>query len=179
MDVLTSEALTENEVRQILTRVEDPELPINIIDLGIVEKVELSPAGRVIVKMIPTFVGCASLEIIRRRAVEQLHAHGLPDVRVVWNLAAKWHPNMISQQGRANLAEYGVVPAQLGQPSGTVDGSTTCPYCGSSQVETQATYGSALCRVGYFCQSCRNSFEGLKCPGSHSNQLAYLKRGRY
>jgi ring-1,2-phenylacetyl-CoA epoxidase subunit PaaD len=177
MEAITSEALTEKEVRQILTEVEDPELPINIIDLGIVEKIEFSLAGRVTVKMIPTFVGCASLEIIRRRAVEQLHSHGWPNVRVVWNLAAKWHPAMISRQGRANLAEYGVVPANLGQAAGIEAGSTTCPYCGSAQVETQASYGAALCRVGYFCQSCRNSFEGLKCPGSRSNQLAYLKRG--
>ncbi len=171
--------LTENEVRQLLTEVEDPELPINIIDLGIVEKVEFSDTGRVTVKLIPTFVGCASLEVIRLRAVEQLHRHGLAGVRVVWNLAAKWHPDMITPQGRAHLAEYGVVPSYLGQESKNVAGNSPCPYCGSNRVETQASYGAALCRVVYFCQSCRNSFEGLKCPGSHSNQLAYLKRERH
>jgi ring-1,2-phenylacetyl-CoA epoxidase subunit PaaD len=173
--------LNEKEIRQILSTVEDPELPINIIELGLLEKVEFAETGRVTVKLIPTFVGCASLEVIRRQAVEQLHRHGLSDVRVVWSLGAKWHPDMITRQGREHLAEFGVVPSYLGQTqtSQSPTGSATCPYCGSSQVETQTTYGSALCRVGYFCQSCRNSFEGLKCPGSHSNQLAYLKRERH
>ena len=69
-------AVDEAAVRAALAEVMDPELPmLSVVDLGIVHRVDVGPAsgnGPIRVEILPTFVGCPALELIkavdRRRA---------------------------------------------------------------------------------------------------------------
>jgi metal-sulfur cluster biosynthetic enzyme len=82
----------------------DPEIPINIVDLGLIYDVQSDQAGNVAVKMTLTTQGCPSAQAIpeqvraRVAAVEQVN-----DVKVdiVWEPA--WNPSMISASGKAAL----------------------------------------------------------------------------
>jgi len=86
----------------------DPEIPVNIVDLGLVYDMQLQPASdgkqHVEVKMTLTAQGCGMGPNIAADA--QYKIESLPDVEyanveIVWTPV--WNPNMISPEGRAKL----------------------------------------------------------------------------
>jgi probable FeS assembly SUF system protein SufT len=86
----------------------DPEIPVNIVDLGLVYDMRVSPADgprhRVDVKMTLTAPGCGMGTYIAEDAKQKIL--GLPgvsdaEVEIVWS--PQWNPNMISPDGRAKL----------------------------------------------------------------------------
>lgn len=100
--------LTEEAVWAVLKTCYDPEIPVNIVDLGLVYDLHLepTPSGRskVSVKMTLTAPGCGMGPVIARDAQEKIL--GLPgveeaDVEVVWD--PPWHQSMISAEGRRIL----------------------------------------------------------------------------
>src|SRR5919198_5562381 len=95
--------LDEESVYQALRNCYDPELPVNIVDLGLIYDVHIAD-GRVAVKMTLTTQGCGMGGRIAGEAEEQLRT--LPGVReaaveIVWE--PPWTPNMISSAGRKRL----------------------------------------------------------------------------
>lgn len=100
--------LTEEAVWTVLKTCYDPEIPVNIVDLGLVYDlhIEPTPSGRskVAVKMTLTAPGCGMGPVIARDAQEKILS--LPgveeaDVEVVWD--PPWHQSMISAEGRRIL----------------------------------------------------------------------------
>jgi probable FeS assembly SUF system protein SufT len=86
----------------------DPEIPVNIVDLGLVYDMQLAklPSGqsRVDVKMTLTAPGCGMGSVIAGDAqVKLLNLPGVEDARVeiVWD--PPWHHSMITEQGRKVL----------------------------------------------------------------------------
>jgi len=86
----------------------DPEIPVNIVDLGLIYDLRLLPgeAGRhrVVVKMTLTAVGCGMGPVIANDAREKIES--LPEVEaaaveIIWD--PPWNPQMISDQGRKIL----------------------------------------------------------------------------
>jgi len=95
--------LTEELVYQALRNCHDPEIPVNIVDLGLIYDVRITD-GCVDVKMTLTTQGCGMGGHIAGEAEEQLRT--LPGVReaaveIVWD--PPWTPNMISPAGRKRL----------------------------------------------------------------------------
>lgn len=103
---LTGEAL-EKEVWQTLKTCFDPEIPVNIVDLGLVYGMQISqfPDGnRVDVKMTLTAQGCGmgtSIAADARNKILDLPGVVEADVQVVWD--PPWTPDKISPEGRALL----------------------------------------------------------------------------
>ncbi len=90
-----------------MKRVYDPEIPVNIVDLGLVysmdvEKVE--EGYKVSVAMTLTAPGCgmgpAIAEDARSRII-QVPGVSLADVRIVWD--PPWNQSMISEEGKMKL----------------------------------------------------------------------------
>ncbi len=86
----------------------DPEIPVNIVDLGLVYAMEVLPleggAKRVDVKMTLTAQGCgmgASIAIDARQKLLSLPGVGEANVDLVWD--PPWTPQMISPEGRERL----------------------------------------------------------------------------
>ena len=99
---------SEDAVWEALRNVYDPEIPVNIVDLGLVYDltIEASPEGgsSVQVAMTLTAQGCGmgpSIAMDAQRRIESLPGVGEAHVRVVWD--PPWNPNMISPEGRAKL----------------------------------------------------------------------------
>ena len=95
--------LNEELVYQALRNCYDPELPVNIVDLGLVYDVQIAD-DRIEVKMTLTTQGCGMGGHIAGEAEEQLRS--LPGVRqaaveIVWE--PPWTPNMIGPAGRKRL----------------------------------------------------------------------------
>lgn len=97
-------AVTEQAVRDALRGVIDPELGINIVDLGLVYGVEIDDAG-IRVRMTMTTPACPLGGYLQDLAVSAI-ASGVPGagdvvVSLVWEPA--WHPGMMSAEARQQL----------------------------------------------------------------------------
>jgi metal-sulfur cluster biosynthetic enzyme len=95
--------LTEDQVRLALRRVKDPEIGLNIVDLGLVYDVSLDGAD-VTVDMSLTSPGCPAGPQILHEAEEQLRSMqgvGGVAVNLVWS--PPWTPERIEPRVRAYL----------------------------------------------------------------------------
>lgn len=88
----------------------DPEIPVNIVDLGLIYSLVVEPLAdsdglhRVDVKMTLTAPGCGMGPVIAMDAqnkIEALPGVGEANVSIVWE--PQWHPSMISPEGREAL----------------------------------------------------------------------------
>ena len=98
-----SPTVTEESVYAALREVFDPELPVNIVDLGLVYQVKIID-GWVGVKMSLTSPGCGLADQIANDAREKvLHVPGVldADVRIVWQPA--WTMNFMTPEARKKL----------------------------------------------------------------------------
>jgi probable FeS assembly SUF system protein SufT len=104
--VLSGEAL-EKQVWDALRTCFDPEIPVNIVDLGLIYDMQIAqlPDGsRVDVKMTLTAQGCGmggSIAADARNKLLDLSGVVEADVQVVWD--PPWTPEKISPEGRALL----------------------------------------------------------------------------
>ena len=103
---LTGEAL-EREIWETLKTCYDPEIPVNIVDLGLIYEMhvdQLADGARVDVKMTLTAQGCGmgtSIAAEARNKILDLPGVVEADVQVVWD--PPWTPEKISPEGRALL----------------------------------------------------------------------------
>jgi ring-1,2-phenylacetyl-CoA epoxidase subunit PaaD len=152
--VAATPAPTVEAVRAALAEVPDPELPVlSIVDLGIVHRVVVDAAA-IEVAILPTFVGCPALDIIRASIAERLAVFGRP-VSVQTTFEVPWTSDRISPAGRLALASVGIAP-----PSAPED--ARCPYCASGNVVMDSAFGPTQCRSLFYCRACRQPFEALK-----------------
>jgi metal-sulfur cluster biosynthetic enzyme len=97
-------APTPDTVRKALRAVKDPELNLNIIDIGLIYDVEVSDAGDVIVRMTLTSPGCpAGGEIIEdvKKVAGDLEGVTSVEVELVWD--PYWTPERMDPRVRAFL----------------------------------------------------------------------------
>ena len=145
---------TVSEVRAALAEVPDPELPVlSVVDLGIVHRVDVDGEG-IRVAILPTFVGCPALDVIRGAIADRLRAFGLP-VGVETTFEVPWTSDRISPAGRRALASVGIAPPA--EP-----GAVRCPFCASASVVMDSAFGPTQCRSLFYCRGCRQPFEALK-----------------
>lgn len=99
--------VNEAQVWEVLKTCYDPEIPVNIVDLGLVYSLEIEPAAegvKVAVQMTLTAPGCGMGPVIAREAqqkISQLGGVAEADVQVVWEPA--WSPDKISEEGKKKL----------------------------------------------------------------------------
>ncbi len=97
----------EQQVWEVLRSCYDPEIPVNIVDLGLVYDLRIAPeadAKRVDVKMTLTAPGCGmgtSIAADARMRILALPGVADADVQIVWD--PPWSPQMISPEGRERL----------------------------------------------------------------------------
>ena len=95
---------TPDTVRKALRAVKDPELNLNIVDIGLVYDVEVREAGEVHVRMTLTSPGCpAGTEIIDdvKKVVADLEGVQGVEVELVWE--PYWTPDKMDPRVRAFL----------------------------------------------------------------------------
>ena len=98
----------ERRVWQALYRVEDPEMPISIVDLGLIYGVEVVE-GTADVEMTLTYTGCPARDMLISevtRAVRDVNGIDEVDVTVVWSPG--WTVDMVTEQGKEALREFGL-----------------------------------------------------------------------
>jgi FeS assembly SUF system protein len=100
----TKPALTEDAIISAIATVYDPEIPVNIYELGLIYAIEIAPAGDVKVEMTLTAPACPSaqeLPIMVRDAIAKLEGVGDVNVETVWD--PPWDPSRMSEDARLSL----------------------------------------------------------------------------
>ena len=99
--------VSEAQVWEVLKTCYDPEIPVNIVDLGLIYSLTIEPAAegaKVAVQMTLTAPGCGMGPVIAREAqqkIAQLSGVADADVQVVWD--PPWSPDKISEEGKKKL----------------------------------------------------------------------------
>ena len=169
MVALAPEDFRERRVWEVLAEVPDPEIPaISVVDLGVIRSVRFT-GDRLTVEMLPTFVGCPAIDVMRQQIGERLEEEGIArEVEVRVTFAEPWTSERITPAGRERLRASGFAPPEAhGAVLGGLDELTvlpvaTCPYCGSRNTTLENPFGPTLCRAIYHCENCRQPFEQFK-----------------
>ncbi len=149
----------EQEIWETLETIEDPELPITVTDLGLIEQVQVA-GGRVRVQLIPTYSACPAIEVMRQDIRAKLrNLPGVEEVTVEVTFAEPWTMARMTERGRRRLVEYG-----FSMPVRRTAEPAVCPFCGSTNTVLENPFGPSLCRAIYYCRDCRNPIERFKPP---------------
>lgn len=103
-DLSTEKGRIEARVVEVIKTVRDPEIPVNIYELGLIYGVEVSDDGFVKVRMTLTAPNCpvaqSMPEEVRQKAASVEGARGA-EVEIVWD--PPWNPGMMSEAARLEL----------------------------------------------------------------------------
>ncbi|MBI3954619.1 DUF59 domain-containing protein [Candidatus Collierbacteria bacterium] len=97
----------EDKVREALRGVVDPELFINVVDLGLVYGVFVEEGGRVKIEMTLTSPGCPLAGVIDsevKKAVKKVKGVKSVKLDIVWD--PPWTIEMISEEAKAELGFF-------------------------------------------------------------------------
>jgi len=87
-----------------LRGVHDPEIPVNIYDLGLIYKIDISPEGDVAIDMTLTAPACpvaGMMPLMVKDAVASVEGVGQIEVEMVWD--PPWSPECMSEEARLDL----------------------------------------------------------------------------
>lgn len=108
----TGRAADENgvadRIADALADVEDPEMPISVLDLGLVYGVTVED-GQATVDLTLTYTGCPARDLLIeqvRRAVADVDGVEEAEVRLVWQ--PEWTVEMVTEDGKNQLREFGL-----------------------------------------------------------------------
>lgn len=92
-----------------LEEVDDPELPISLVDLGLIYDVRDAGDGVVEVEMTFTAMGCPCVAFIREDVRERLlEEEGVREVRILEVWDPPWTRARMTETGRTRMREFGV-----------------------------------------------------------------------
>lgn len=81
----------------------DPEVPVNIVDLGLIYNIDVSKEGKVGVLMTLTSPFCPAADDIINDVVAASYSIGAVDVEVNITFQPEWGPDKISDEGKLEL----------------------------------------------------------------------------
>ena len=113
------------------------------------------------VEILPTFVGCPALEMIRSNIVKAVNKlEGVEETTVVLSTHLHGLPIVSRKKECMDLRSWDCPSARTYEEDGSwhVD----CPYCGSTYVTLDNIFGPTACRSILYCKSCKNPFEAMK-----------------
>ena len=99
--------ITEDAVISAIGAVYDPEIPVNIYELGLIYAIDIHDDGRVKVEMTLTAPGCPSAQELPeqvRNAVLTVPGVSACEVDTVWD--PPWDPSRMSEDARLSLNMY-------------------------------------------------------------------------
>ena len=106
-----AEEITADDVLEALRDVVDPELGVNVVDLGLVYGLKLDPADAggkpvAVIDMTLTSAACPLTDVIEDQARTALDGL-VSDVRINWVWLPPWGPDKITDEGREQLRMLG------------------------------------------------------------------------
>ena len=94
------------DVLEALRDVVDPELGVNVVDLGLVYGVAIGEDGAATIDMTLTSAACPLTDVIEDQAAAALEGL-VPGFRINWVWLPPWGPDKITEDGREQLRALG------------------------------------------------------------------------
>lgn len=95
------------DIKEALRTVFDPEIPVNIYELGLIYKIAIDPENNVAIQMTLTAPGCPVAGEMPGQVQEAVHAiDGVSDVQVdlVWD--PPWNPGLMAETAKLQLGMF-------------------------------------------------------------------------
>lgn len=107
-DTPASSVPSLDDIEEAMRDVVDPELGINVVDLGLVYDIKVDEASVVRLDMTLTSAACPLSDIIEDQAVTAVVRSGLAaDLEINWIWMPPWGPDKITEDGREQLRALG------------------------------------------------------------------------
>jgi len=100
------ETLSRQQVVEALKTIYDPEIPVNIYDLGLIYDLQIT-GWDVAIKMTLTAVGCPIGPYVAEEIRNKLQSLGANQVQVEFVWSPPWTPDRLSDDGRLALQSLG------------------------------------------------------------------------
>jgi len=95
---------TEEKIVRMLKTVYDPEIPVNIYDLGLIYKIDLDAEGFLVIDMTLTAPNCPAVDfIVEDVRMKTLSVEGVKDVHVNIVYEPAWDKSMMSEEAQLEL----------------------------------------------------------------------------
>ncbi|MDL2243521.1 iron-sulfur cluster assembly protein [Bacteroidales bacterium OttesenSCG-928-J19] len=94
----------EEEIVKMLKTVYDPEIPVNVYDLGLIYGVEIGDDNKVVINMTLTAPGCPLADFIVedvRSKVASIKGVSSTEVNLVWE--PEWNKDLMSEEAKLEL----------------------------------------------------------------------------
>lgn len=99
---------TTEQALEALKVVKDPEIPVNVVDLGLIYKCEISSDGVVDIEMTLTSVGCPVQDMIKADAeLALMRLEGVKAVNVDFVWTPPWSPAKMTEDGKRQMRMFG------------------------------------------------------------------------
>ena len=96
--------ITEERVRELLKTCYDPEIPVNVVDLGLVYGIKIDDENKIVnVTMTLTTPGCPLFSVISDDVTKKVEKG--TDYKIVINLTwePRWAPEMMSEDAKRKM----------------------------------------------------------------------------
>ncbi|HEX2174309.1 MAG TPA: metal-sulfur cluster assembly factor [Nocardioidaceae bacterium] len=98
--------VSEDDVTEAMKDVVDPELGINVVDLGLVYGVHIEEGSNAVIDMTLTSAACPLTDVIEDQTHQALEGL-VEDFRINWVWMPPWGPDKITDDGREQLRALG------------------------------------------------------------------------
>ena len=103
---MSEKVATLDEITEAMKDVIDPELGINVVDLGLVYEMKVDEGNIAVLDMTLTSAACPLQDVIEDQA-RQVLADLTSDVKINWVWMPPWGPDKITDEGREQLRAIG------------------------------------------------------------------------
>lgn len=164
MNIISNEC---EHLRDILSRVTDPEIPVLSIDeMGILRDVEIQD-GTVVVSITPTYSGCPAMDQISNDVAAALSEQGYTKSKVKLILSPAWTTDWMGEAAKEKLRNYGIAPpckttAVEALSEQEMSFTAACPLCRSLNTQKVSEFGSTACKALWKCTDCLEPFDYFK-----------------
>ena len=99
---------SREELLEALKVVKDPEIPVNIVDLGLIYDLTVRDGGEVDIEMTLTSMGCPVQDMIQADAeLACMKVDGVKKVNVEFVWSPPWTPSKMSDDGKKQMRMFG------------------------------------------------------------------------
>ena len=96
--------VVEADVVEVMRTIYDPEIPVNIYDLGLIYETTVNPDNSVLVRMTLTAPNCPVADILPAEVETRIRRlEGVTDVRVILTFDPPYTMEMMSEEARLDL----------------------------------------------------------------------------
>ncbi len=98
----------KEQVLEALKVVKDPEIPVNVVDLGLVYDAEIKEDGIVDITMTLTSIGCPAQDIVKADAeIAVMRLEGVNAVNVDFVWSPPWSADKMTEDGKRQMRMFG------------------------------------------------------------------------